>query len=57
MIQLQIVWNDKVLEPKSVRYGWTDAPIDANLFNQDGFPAAPFRTDQWKGITEEKKFE
>lgn len=52
-----IVWNDKVIEPKSVRYGWTDAPIDVNLFNQEGFPAAPFRTDQWKGITESKKFE
>ncbi|MCX6205350.1 MAG: sialate O-acetylesterase [Bacteroidetes bacterium] len=52
-----IVWNDKVIEPKSVRYGWTDSPVDANLFNQEGFPAAPFRTDQWKGITEGKKFE
>jgi sialate O-acetylesterase len=52
-----IVWNDKVTDPKSVRYGWTDAPIDANLFNQEGFPALPFRTDQWKGITEGKKFE
>ena len=52
-----IVWNDKVTDPKSVRYGWTDAAIDANLFNQEGFPAVPFRTDQWKGITEGKKFE
>ncbi len=52
-----IVWNDKVTEPQSVRYAWTDAPIDANLFNQEGFPAQPFRTDQWKGITEGKRFE
>jgi len=26
------------------------------LFNKEGFPAAPFRTDKWKGITEGKKF-
>jgi sialate O-acetylesterase len=51
-----VVKSDKVPDPKAVRYGWTDAPIDANLFNLDGFPASPFRTDQWKGITEETKF-
>jgi sialate O-acetylesterase len=51
-----VVKCDKVSDPKAVRYGWTDAPIDANLFNFDGFPASPFRTDQWKGITEETRF-
>lgn len=52
-----IVWSDQVQHPVSVRYGWTDAPIDANLFNKAGFPASPFRTDQWKGITQGKVFE
>ena len=42
--------------PQAVRYGWTDSPIDANLYNLEGFPASPFRTDSWKGITEENKF-
>jgi sialate O-acetylesterase len=51
-----IVKSDKVLNPLAVRYGWTDSPIDANLYNLEGFPASPFRTDQWKGITEENKF-
>jgi len=30
--------------PKSARYAWADNPI-CNLYNQAGFPAAPFRTD------------
>ncbi len=52
-----VVWSDKVAQPAAVRYAWTDAPIDANLFNIDGFPASSFRTDTWPGITEEVKFE
>jgi sialate O-acetylesterase len=52
-----IVWCNSVKHPKAVRYGWTDAPIEANLFNKAGFPATPFRTDQWKGITDTKVFE
>ncbi|MDD3887043.1 MAG: sialate O-acetylesterase, partial [Victivallaceae bacterium] len=30
----------------AVRYAWSDNPSAANLYNQDGFPAAPFRTDR-----------
>ncbi len=52
-----IVWSNAVKKPIAVRYGWTDAPIDANLFNKAGFPATPFRTDQWKGLTDKKIFE
>jgi sialate O-acetylesterase len=52
-----IVWCDDVLEPVAVRYGWTDAAVDANLFNKDGFPAPPFRTDDWKCVTEGVGFE
>jgi sialate O-acetylesterase len=51
------VWCSQVTQPISVRYGWTGAPIDANLFNKDGFPVSPFRSDNWKGITEGKGFE
>jgi sialate O-acetylesterase len=40
-----------------VRYAWADAPDDANLYNTDGLPASPFRTDDWKGLTIGKKFE
>ncbi|MEI8075037.1 MAG: sialate O-acetylesterase [Bacteroidota bacterium] len=51
-----VVWNSNVKDPQAVRYGWTDSPIDANLYNLDGFPASPFRTDSWKGITEDVRF-
>ena len=33
-----------IAAPKSVRYGWTNVP-DVNLFNAEGLPASPFRTD------------
>ena len=52
-----IVWSDKVTQPTAVRYAWANAPVDANLFNVDGFPASSFRTDNWPGITKGKKFE
>ena len=51
------VWCPQVGQPVAVRYAWTDAPVDANLFNVEGFPVGPFRSDNWKGITEGKKFE
>jgi sialate O-acetylesterase len=31
----------------TVRYGWAASPI-GNLVNGAGFPASPFRTDDWK---------
>jgi sialate O-acetylesterase len=51
------VWCGQVPSPVAVRYAWTDAPIDANLFNAAGFPVSPFRSDNWKGVTEGKGFE
>ncbi len=33
-----------VTAPKAVRYGWANVP-DVNLFNAEGLPATPFRTD------------
>ncbi len=47
----------QVPKPVAVRYAWSDAPVEANLFNAEGFPAAPFRTDHWKGRTEGVSFE
>lgn len=52
-----IVSSPKVPKPAAVRYGWADAPEEANLFNSEGFPASPFRTDSWTGITVSSKFE
>jgi len=41
-----LVWSNSVTNPRAVRYGWGGAP-EANLFNNEGLPAAPFRTDGW----------
>ncbi|WP_304236905.1 sialate O-acetylesterase [Jiulongibacter sediminis] len=51
------VSHSKVKQPKAVRYGWSNSPIDANLYNEEGLPASPFRTDDWKGVTEGVHFE
>ncbi|NLE35540.1 MAG: sialate O-acetylesterase [Bacteroidales bacterium] len=40
-----IVKNRKVKRPVAVRYAWADNPVGANLYNMEGLPAAPFRTD------------
>jgi sialate O-acetylesterase len=39
-----IVTNPSVKEPVAVRYGWENVP-DVNLYNKEGLPASPFRTD------------
>jgi len=38
------VSSPEVPVPASVRYGWAYVP-DVNLFNKEGLPASPFRTD------------
>ncbi|HOX08297.1 MAG TPA: sialate O-acetylesterase [Planctomycetota bacterium] len=35
-----------VTKPAAVRYAWTDNPT-CNLYNKEGLPASPFRTDAW----------
>ncbi len=39
-----VVSGEGVADPKAVRYGWANVP-DVNLFNKEGLPASPFRTD------------
>lgn len=46
-----VVYSDEVKEPVAVRYGWASNPDDLNLYNIEGLPANPFRTDDWPGIT------
>jgi sialate O-acetylesterase len=41
-----IVWSEQITEPKYVRYAWADNPDGANLYNEEGLPASPFRTDE-----------
>jgi len=33
-----------------VRYAWQNSP-DCNLYNKEGLPAAPFRTDDWREVS------
>ena len=47
-----VVFSDKVTNPVAVRYGWAMNPTEINIVNSDGLLASPFRTDKWKGITE-----
>jgi sialate O-acetylesterase len=42
-----VVWNESVPAPKAVRYAWASNPAEANLYNVEGLPASPFRTDNW----------
>lgn len=41
-----IVWNDGVANPLYVRYAWADNPVNPNVYNKEGLPASPFRTDK-----------
>ncbi|MFC1558439.1 sialate O-acetylesterase, partial [candidate division KSB1 bacterium] len=49
-----IVWSQEVPNPISVRYGWGKNPV-CNLYNEEGLPASPFRTDNWPGVTRDAK--
>ena len=42
-----IVQCDEVPEPVAVRYAYSMNPVGANLYNKEGLPASPFRTDNW----------
>ncbi len=44
------VWSEDVAEPIAVRYAWADNPV-ANVQNKLGLPLTPFRTDDWKMVT------
>jgi len=46
-----IVRSDKVPQPLAVRYAWAINP-ECNLYNKEGLPASPFRTDDWPGLTQ-----
>ncbi|MEI7728583.1 MAG: sialate O-acetylesterase [Verrucomicrobiota bacterium] len=41
-----LVANAAVPKPRAVRYGWSSSPR-CNLYNREGLPASPFRTDTW----------
>ena len=52
-----IVWSNEVKEPVEVRFAWANNPAKFNLYNKEGLPAIPFRTDNWEGVTDGKSFD
>ncbi|QDT66060.1 sialate O-acetylesterase [Calycomorphotria hydatis] len=46
-----VVSSPQVAEPSAVRYGWAENP-PAPLYNTEGLPASPFRTDKRPGATD-----
>jgi len=49
-----LVWNDAIKDPRYVRYAWEANPKGCNLYNKDGWPATPFRTDELPYKTRDK---
>ena len=52
-----LVYADEVKKPIAVRFAWSINPAKFNFYNKEELPAIPFRTDDWKGITDGKTFE
>ena len=42
-----VVSSEQVALPVAVRFGWSNEPV-GNLYNVEGLPASPFRTDNWE---------
>ena len=49
-----VVSSDKIDKIEAVRFGWANMPV-VNLFNKEGLPAVPFRTDDYPLTTTKKK--
>ncbi|MFT4156034.1 sialate O-acetylesterase [Parafilimonas sp.] len=51
-----VVYNMQIRAPVAVRYLWSGQPGDIDLYNKNGLPVAPFRTDDFRLMTAGKKF-
>jgi sialate O-acetylesterase len=51
------VFCDQVEKPVAVRYAWADNPGPLDLYNKEGLPAVPFRSDHWPGVGTGKRFD
>jgi sialate O-acetylesterase len=49
-----LVSSPEVSAPVAVRYAWAGSPV-SNLYNKEGLPASPFRTDDWPGASAGKQ--
>lgn len=50
-----LVWSETVPVPVAVRYAWANNPT-CNLYNGAGFPASPFRTDDFPMETQNARY-
>lgn len=46
-----VVTSPEVKDPVAVRFGWS-AIAEPNLFNSEGLPASPFRSDNWERLSQ-----
>ncbi|HEX7754269.1 MAG TPA: sialate O-acetylesterase [Niabella sp.] len=51
-----VVYSTAVSSPVAVRYLWSGEPGAVDLYNKNGLPVAPFRTDTFPLTTAGKKF-
>ncbi len=49
-----VVWSELVPNPTEVRYAWSNNAEGCNLYNKEGLPASPFRTDNWSLTSQPK---
>ena len=42
-----VVSGHEVSKPVAVRHAFQNNPAGCNLYNGEGLPASPFRTDNW----------
>jgi sialate O-acetylesterase len=52
----KIIVRQENVKPVAVRYNWVDDASTGNLFNGEQFPAAPFRRDDWSGLTDKNSY-
>jgi len=51
------IYSENVAEPIAARYGWKGDDSEINLFTEKGLPVSPFRTDDFKTITKDVKYQ
>lgn len=42
-----VLWCNEVTSPVAARYAWANNPEGVNLYNKEGLPASPFRTNDY----------
>ena len=45
-----VVWNKQITNPVAVRFSFSNIGM-SNVFNKEGLPITPFRTDNWEVVT------